>query len=199
MSTWEARYVRLTDRANDLERVRAHLARIHPGTRLTSDGRAPFVGWLVPRPAHAKPSQEPHDLSELSRDFGEAIGIAVQTVADLVVYDRFVAGARIRGLTYAGEAGWVRVVGEPEPWEPSTLFSQATLEELRIALEDELTGDALARDRAELERLWSTRKLEEGAPRPPVEPLRLTRALEEHFALPALRPQMTPAQSKPRQ
>jgi hypothetical protein len=126
------------------------------------------------------------DLSDVSREFGEAIGLAVQTVADLVVYDRFVSGARVRGLTYAGEAGWVRVVGDPESWEPRTLFSQTKLEMLRSALEEELTGDALARDTAELERLWKLGKLEEGSTRPPVEPLALARELEKHFALPSL-------------
>lgn len=206
MSTWQARYVRLADRARDLERVRAHVSRVHSGTPLVEDAASPFVGWLVPRSADAESPQEPQepqDLSDLSRDFGEAIGLAVHTVADLVIYDHFVAGAPTRGLTYAGEAGWVRVVGEREPWESSALFSQATLEELLSALDDELIGDALARDRAELERLWSVRDLVEGAAHPPVAPLHLTSAIEKHFALPTLRPapsrRTSAAQSKPRQ
>src|SRR5271165_6556270 len=122
MSTWAARYVRLVDRARDAARLKD---RVDAGAQLHDDGRSPFAVWLVPAPTFA-----PDDLSALSRDFGEALCIAVQTVADLVVYDHFVAGARARGLTYAGEAGWVRVVGEPEPWESRALFSAVKLAEL---------------------------------------------------------------------
>jgi hypothetical protein len=196
MSTWEARYVRLADRTKDLERAKAYVTRAHAGAavvpQVVSDGAASesgaaWVGWLV-RPVGAPElsADLSRDLSDVSRDFGEAIGIAVQTVADLIVYDRFVKGTRVRGLTYAGEAGWVRVFGEPEPWESRAIFSQTQLETLRSALEEELTGDALARDTEELERLWKLGKLEEGSPRPPVAPLALARQLEKHFSLPSL-------------
>ena len=177
MSTWAARYVRLGDRAADLERLRS---RVDAGATLVDGGSSPFAVWLVP--SH---KFEPDDLGALSRDFGEALSIAVQTVADLVIYDHFVAGARRRGLTYAGEAGWVRVFGEPEPWEAPALFSSAKLEELSIELEDEVTADALAREKGELERLWQLGRLVEGNTRPPTEPAALVRALEKHFKLPA--------------
>jgi hypothetical protein len=206
MPTWEARYVRVGSRAADLDRLRADLSRRHPGATLVGvpgeRSGLSFVGWLLPagkadgsgksgkEQKHRTQSLELADaqaLVDASRDFGEAIGIAIQTVADLVVYDHFVAGQRARGLTYAGEAGWVRVVGESEPWESRALFSETKLAELLAALEDELTGDALARDKAELERLWKTQRLEEGLPRPSVEPVALRRAIERHFALPALK------------
>lgn len=178
MSTWSARYVRLGDRAQDLPRLRRLAAK--DGTVLHDDGTSHFVVWIVPSPTF-----EPSDLSELSRDFGEAIGIAVQTVADLVIYDHFVAGARVRGLTYAGEAGWVRVVGDAEPWEGPALFSQTKLLELLEELEEDLNEDELAREKADLERLWKVGTVQVGSARPAAEPTALTRAIEKEFVLPA--------------
>lgn len=178
MSTWSARYVRLDDRAHDLERLRGLAAR--DAAELHDDGTSPFAVWLVPSPTF-----EPSDLSALSRDFGEAIGLAVQTIADLVIYDHFVGGARVRGLTYAGEAGWVRVLGEAEPWEAPALFAQTKLVELLEDLEDDLRDDELAREKAELARLWKLGTLQVGSARPPAEPAALTRAVEKAFGLPA--------------
>ncbi len=177
MSQWAARYVRLADRAKDVERLRG---RIDSGAALHDDGKSAFAVWLVPSPTF-----EADDLTALSRDFGEALSIAVQTIADLVIYDHFSAGKRVRGLTYAGEAGWIRVVGEPEPWEGKALFSAAKLAELTDELEEDFEGDVLAREKADLEKLWLAGKLEEGKPRPPADPAALTRAIEKHFGLPA--------------
>jgi hypothetical protein len=177
MSAWAARYVRLKDRAQDSSRLRG---RIDAGATLIDDGSAAFAAWLVPTPLFA-----PDDLAALSRDFGEALAIKVQTVADFVIYDHFVAGSRVRGLTYAGEAGWVRVVGSAEPWEGPALFSKAKLEELIEELEEDLAPDAIARDKPDLERLWKDGKLVEGGVRPPADPMAMTRAIEKHFGLPA--------------
>lgn len=177
MSTWSARYVRLGDRARDLARLRGLAAK--DGGELHDDGTSQFAVWLLPSPEF-----EPSDLSALSRDFGEAIGLAVQTIADLVIYDHFVAGARVRGLTYAGEAGWVRVVGEAEPWEAPALFSRGKLAELLEELEEDLRDDELAREKADLERLWKVGTLQAGSTRPPAGPAALTRAIEKAFALP---------------
>jgi hypothetical protein len=177
MSAWAARYVRLKDRGQDVTRLRG---RIDSGATLVDDGSCAFATWLVPTPLF-----QPDDLSALSRDFGEALAIAVQTVADLVIYDHFVAGSRVRGLTYAGEAGWVRVIGSAEPWEATALFSKAKLEELLDELEEDVTADAVARDKADLERLWKDGKLVEGGLRPPADPAGMTRAIEKHFGLPA--------------
>lgn len=176
MSTWAARYVRLGDRALDIPRLRRMAAK--DGAELRGDG-APFAAWPI-----ASPTFEPDDLSELSREFGEAIGLAVQTVADLVIYDHFVAGARVRGLTYAGEAGWVRVIGAAEAWEAAALFSPAKLHQLLEELEEDLSDDELAREKAELERLWKNGELQVGSARPPAEPIALTRAIEKAFGLP---------------
>jgi hypothetical protein len=176
MPAWSAHYVRVKDRAADVARVRSS---IDPAATFFDDGKSSFVGWLV-----ANPSFEPEDLSELSRAYGEVLAIAVQPIADMFVYDRFVAGARARGLTYAGEAGWVRVVAEGEPWEAPALFSAAKLEELKLELEEDLEGDDLAREQSELDRLWGLRTLQEGNPRPPADPAAVVRALEKHFKLP---------------
>jgi hypothetical protein len=177
MSTWAARYVRLGDRAKDIPRLRRMVAK--NGVEPRDDGKSPFAVWLV-----ASPKFEPDDMSDLSREFGEAIALAVQTVADLVIYDHFVAGARVRGLTYAGEAGWVRVVGEAEAWEAPALFSSAKLKELLGELEDDLSEDELAREKADLEQLWNTGTLQVGSARPPAEPIAVTRAIERALGLP---------------
>jgi hypothetical protein len=180
MSTWSARYVRLrpgSDRAGDAARLAKH---VDPDAELVDDGRSTFAVWLVPAPTF-----QPDDLAALSKDFGEAIALAVQTVADLVVYDHFVDGARVRGLTYAGEAGWVRVVGESEPWESGALFAKTRLAEVKEQLEEDFEGDELARQTAELERMWGVGKVVEGSPRPMVDPSGVARSIEKHFGLPA--------------
>lgn len=180
MSTWAARYVRIrtgADRTQDVTRMLQHIDR---DAQLVDDGKSSFAVWLVPSPTF-----QPCDLSALSKDFGEAISIAVQTVADLVIYDHFVAGARVRGLTYAGEAGWIRVAGEPEPWEGKALFSSTRLAELHEALEDDFEGEELERQKADLERLWKVGKLVEGSARPDADPAGVARSIEKHFSLPA--------------
>jgi hypothetical protein len=176
MSQWAVRYVRVADRGKDVPRLKA---RVDSGADLYDDGKSGFAVWFVPAPTFA-----PDDLSAYSRDFGEAIAIAVQTVADLVIYDHFVAGSRVRGLTYAGEAGWIRVVGEAEPWESKALFSAVKLAELSDELEEDFDGDVLAREKADLEKLWLAGRLEEGKQRPPADPAGFARAIEKHFGLP---------------
>ncbi|HEY3819693.1 MAG TPA: hypothetical protein VGL81_21140 [Polyangiaceae bacterium] len=188
MSTWAARYVRLgagADRAKDVSRLQD---RMDAEAELHDDGKSPFALWIV-----AAPMFQPDDMGALSKDFGEALSVSVQTVADLVIYDHYVAGERVRGLTYAGEAGWIRVVGQPEAWEAKTLFSALKLAELSEELEEDLEGELLAREKAELERLWKAGTLVEGSVRPPADPAALPKALEKHFALPA-----RPAGSYPR-
>jgi hypothetical protein len=143
------------------------------------DGTSGFALWLVPSPTF-----EPADLTALSSDFGEALSIAVQTIADLIIYDRFVDGSRVRGLTYAGEAGWVRVTGTPEPWEPPTLFSAAKLDELLDEMDEDVVEEAVAREKKDLERLWESKTLREGSAMPPADPALMTRAIERHFKLP---------------
>jgi hypothetical protein len=180
MSTWAARYVRLgagPDRAKDVSRLQD---RMDAEAELHDDGKSAFALWIV-----SAPMFQPDDMASLSKDFGEALSISVQTVADLVIYDHYVAGACTRGLTYAGEAGWIRVLGAPEPWESQALFSAVKLAELSEELEEDLEGELLAREKAELERLWEAGKLVEGSTRPPADPAALPRALEKHFGLPA--------------
>jgi hypothetical protein len=178
MSAWSARYVRIRDRQDDVARLQPL---VDAGASVRAEEGAAFAAWSLPSPAF-----EPADLTSLSRDFGEAIALAVQTVADLVVYDRFVDGRRVRGLTYAGEAGWVRVVGEPDPWEERVLFSEGKLAELSEELEEDFEDEELAQQKRELERVWKLGRLQEGSARPPADPAGLTRAIEKHFGLPGL-------------
>jgi hypothetical protein len=180
MSTWAARYVRLgagADRTKDVSRLQT---RIDAEAELVDDGKSAFALWVVSAPLF-----QPDDMGALSKDFGEALSVSVQSVADLVIYDHYVAGAHVRGLTYAGEAGWIRVIGEPEAWEAKALFSAVRLAELSEELEEDLEGELLAREKAELERLWLAGKLVEGSTRPPADPGVMPRAIEKHFALPA--------------
>ena len=180
MSTWAARYVRLgagADRAKDVSRLQD---RIDPEAELHDDGKSAFALWIVTAPMF-----QPDDMASLSKDFGEALSVSVQTVADLVIYDHYVAGAPVRGLTYAGEAGWIRVLGQPEPWEAKALFSAVKLAEMSEELEEDLEGELLAREKAELERLWELGMLVEGSTRPPADPAVLPREIEKHYGLPA--------------
>lgn len=178
MSTWSTRYVRLRDREGDLARLRQTLGAAASG--IQSDPSSTFAAIFV-----ATPSLEPDDLSDLSKTFGEAFSIQVHSMADLVIYDHFADGARRRGLTYAGEAGWVRVVGSPEAWESPFFFANDKLEALLQELEDDITDEAaLARDEAELKRLFAGGKLEEGNVRPAVQWRSFAQAVARAHGLP---------------
>jgi hypothetical protein len=132
----------------------------------------------------ATPALQPDDLAALSRDFGEAFSIQVHSVADLVIYDHFRDGERARGITFAGEAGWIRVVGAPEAWEAGYFFAPAKLATLLEELADDCSDDAvLERDGAELKRLFAGGKLEEGNPRPVVQWRSLAQAITRHYGL----------------
>jgi hypothetical protein len=177
MPAWAARYVRLADRQADIARLRS---RIDDGALLVDDGKAPFAVWLVPQPAF-----QPDNLAALSNDFGEALSMAVQTVADLVIYDHYIAGKLVRGLTYAGEAGWIRVIGDPEPWEAPTLFSAVKLDELTRELEEDVTDDAIEKDKQSISQLWRIGRLQEGSTLPHAEPNALVKAIEKLHKLPS--------------
>jgi hypothetical protein len=172
MGAWSIRFIRSRDQAR--------LAKLlgPKDTLLAADG-SPFTGVRL-----GQPTFEPQDLATLSSAFGEVVAFAVQTVADLVLYDHWVAGARVRGLTFAGEAGWVRVVGSPEPWEKPFLFSATRFAELLSELEEDCTDEEmLTRDSDELRRLWGEAELEEGNPCPPVQLSGLLRAVTCHFGI----------------
>jgi len=190
MTTSGARYVRLGDRDAGLASLRARFG----DAAIQSADDSAYAAILV-----ATPSLQPDDLTDLSLEFGEAFSLQTQTIADLLVYDHFRAGKRTRGLTYAGEAGWQRVVGEPEPWEQRVFFAKARLEELLLELEDD-TSDAttLEREAAELRRLWAGGRLEEGNARPAIDLRAVTRAIATHQALPALAQVARPSSTRQR-
>jgi hypothetical protein len=175
MPTWSTRYVRLNDRGADPAALRAKA-----GGEVHTDPGSSFAAITVTQPA-----LQPDDLGELSREFGEALSVQVHSVADLIVYDHFQNGARTRGLTYAGEAGWIRVVGTPESWEAPLFFGDDKLRQLLVELEEDCTDEAiLARDTAELQRLFAAAKLEEGNARPAPQWPALSQAIERHYGLP---------------
>jgi hypothetical protein len=180
MTTAGARYVRLANRDAGLASLRSRFG----DDAVVSAADSPFAAIVI-----ATPTLQPDDLGALSREFGEALSLQTQSIADLLVYDHFRAGTRARGLTYAGEAGWQRVSGEPESWEAPAFFGQARLDELLEELADD-TSDAstLERESAELRRLWSGRRLEEGNARPSIDLRAVTRAIAAHYTLPQLAP-----------
>jgi hypothetical protein len=179
MSTTSTRYVRLRDRAVDLPKLRAALP---AGAGVQDDPSSPFVAITMPTT-----TLEPEDLADWSRDFGEVIALQTQTVADLVVYDRWEGGARKRGLTYAGEAGWTRVTGDPETWEAKAFFSDAKLAELIEELEVELSDEAtLERETNEAKRLWEAKRLSEGSTRPHADIAVMKRTIQSAYSLPTM-------------
>jgi hypothetical protein len=177
MTTWSTRYVRLRDRDADLARLKKETGLAEPN--VVADSHS-FAAIVV-----ATPSLQPDDLGALSRSFSEAFSIQVHSVADLVIYDHWRDGARARGFTYAGEAGWVRVVGEPEAWEAAFFFAPAKLKELLQELEDDCTDDAvLERETGELQKLFSGAKLVEGSTRPAVAWRPMAQAVARHYGFP---------------
>lgn len=174
-----ARYVRLRSREGDLARLRAAAPK---GSVVHEDGALAFVAVLLP-----SAELEPADLSGWSRDFGEVIALSWHSVADLVVYDHWRDGARTRGLTHAGEAGWLRVAGEPEAWEAALLFTDAKLEALLEDLESDLSDPAtIERETTDLRRVFAAKRLEEGHVRPAPDLPALLRTIEKHYGLPTL-------------
>ncbi len=105
----------------------------------------------------------PFDLAAESRQFGEAIGLRVSTYGDdCLVYDHWVNGENLRALTYEPNDGWIRVAGEPEPWEEDAFFREGDLEE-----DLDLLASAYSREDntaliAELNQLMEARRLIQG-------------------------------------
>jgi hypothetical protein len=171
MAQASTRYVRLRDRERDLARLRKDYT--------VEDGGE----WAVI--VVASPSFEPEDLAALSSDFGEALSLQLQTIADLVIYDHFAFGRQTRGLTYAGEAGWIRAVGDPEPWEAKCLFTQVKLNELVDELEaDSVDAADAAREIEALQKLWAGGRIVENETRPPADGRAIERAVARHFGFP---------------
>ncbi len=108
---------------------------------------------------------EPYTLS-LSKAFGEAFLIMEDGMTDVFWYEHSRDGVIVRELRYdSPDAGWSRVVGEPEPWEEGLLFSEARLEQaLRVARW--APEDERARKEARLREMWAERRLDLGSPDP---------------------------------
>ena len=85
--------------------------------------------------------EEPFDLAEDSREFGEAVGLRLKTRGseDAVVYEHWQDGRWVRRLTFTPGLGWDRVQGEPEAWEEK-LFTKPLAKGARVPA---LKGDAL--------------------------------------------------------
>lgn len=80
----------------------------------------PGAGWLVVQHTGWARGYDPFELGPVSLG-GEAVGL-LQDEYDQLVYDRWVDGRRVRGLTCFPEgSGWERVEGTPEAWEAVAL------------------------------------------------------------------------------
>ena len=176
MPTWSTRYVRLRDRRVDLDRLK-RLSAPEAHALIHAEEGSPYAASTVQTSVLV-----PDDLSELSRTFSEAFSVQVHSVADLVIYDHFREGERTRGLSYAGEAGWVRVVGAPEAWETGFFFAPEKLQHLLHELQDDFSDEAvLARDTAEIKRLFAAAELEEGNTRPVTHWRAFAQAIARHY------------------
>ena len=139
--------------------------RIDAEAELVDDGKSAFALWVVRSPLF-----QPDDMGALSKDFGEALSVRcrawpIPSSTITTSRARRCAASRMRARRAA-----FRVIGEPEAWEAKALFSAVRLAELSEELEEDLEGELLAREKAELERLWLAGKLVEGSTRPPADP-----------------------------
>ncbi len=84
--------------------------------------------------------EEPFDLAEDSREFGEAVGLRLKTRGDedSVVYEHWKDGKWVRRLTFTPELGWDCVQGESEAWE-AKVFTEPLAKGARVPA---LKGDA---------------------------------------------------------
>lgn len=95
---------------------------------------APFLAYH----AQAVGRYRPFELERASAGGGQALGVLLDEYGQLI-YDRFVDGARVRGLTCFPEGdGWVRVEGQAEAWEAAA-FGEAVVEGARAPRPREAT------------------------------------------------------------
>ncbi|MGE0709287.1 MAG: hypothetical protein AB7N76_26995 [Planctomycetota bacterium] len=110
---WSRRYFRLPagltledarDRLGDMEPVApdSHVAVAEEGPLADTEA----------------PSRREREYSELP----EVVYVGVNAGVGLFVYTRWVRGELARHLYYSADEGWVRVDGEPEPWEAEAIF-----------------------------------------------------------------------------
>jgi hypothetical protein len=101
---------------------------------------------------------------DLSARFGEVIFLCIDSRNDQFDYEHSREGQLLRKLCWSSdgsESTWLAVAGDREPWEDSSLFSQANLakalEMLKYIVEDEGADDF--EDRAEnLRTLWERKE-----------------------------------------
>lgn len=156
----------------------AAIRALAPCANLVQFGREEYARVVSPR--------RPDAAKRLSSEYGEAIRIAVQTVVDAFVFERWVDGKRVRRLQFGcdgpEERTWEAVEGTPEPWEAEVFFPEEDLafelelvdEELRLESRGKgararATLQARAETRREeLREVWRERRIEIGSHTPAV-------------------------------
>jgi len=128
--------------------------------------RIPNSDWLVcdfgDRYVDGSFEEEECLTQELSEIFGEVIFIAVDTSNDQLDYEHSLDGEILRKLVWATDgcrSTWIRVEGEIEDWEISSIFSSDNLNRtLDLLSYDQdlnlLSADELKVKEQELQSLW---------------------------------------------
>jgi hypothetical protein len=110
-----------------------------------------------------------NSMEELSKQFGEAIFMSVQTTVDFFLYSYWRDGLLVREIEYCADEGWYALAGETQVWE-SQLFDEA--EKLRqlsyLDLEHFAAHPEYAKEyaqaqasAAQIEAVWTARELQQ--------------------------------------
>ena len=128
-------------RSRDLRRVCEYYAGQCDAANLVCSFKRYIGAEFVAVKVDSSWGEEPFDLAEDSREFGEAVGLRLKTRGneDAVVYEHWKDGEWVRRLTFTPQLGWDRVQGEPEDWE-ARIFPEPLAQGARVP---DLKGDAL--------------------------------------------------------
>ena len=127
---------------------------------------------------------ETFDLSNDSKQFGEAIAIQVTTYGDdYFFYDHWLNGECVRSLQYDPYSGWLTVQGMAESWEKTAFFKPNQLEQDLHAIETNEYIKEKVKRIAELKQLIAERQLIESYRYPVITGEGVLFELIEHFKL----------------
>lgn len=105
-------------------------------------------------------------MVELSRRFGEAIFMCVQTTVDFFIYSHWRDGEQLRQIHYCADEGWYDLSGEKEAWELRMFDEAEKMRQLsyldleRLAKNPDSAEYANAQlSLAEIEETWGKKEL----------------------------------------
>lgn len=171
MSLWNAFYVRNCD-ASTITTMQNQFSLVN--VDLGED----FLGITLADSAFEPPMNK---LAALSADLDtEVIWLSFQSVVDAFEFHHWQAGKLLRSLVfgcYEEERTWEHVVGEPEPWEREAFFDP---NRLRYASKFVNT----AREKHQLEQIWSEAKILRGETEPGIDALEAARTVAKYYGFP---------------